>query len=51
MNPDYETTPIIMCSTESDISQIQLAQKSGVTDFVTKPIKPPFLQSKINKYL
>lgn len=49
-DPVYSTIPIIMGTTESDGSQKKLAEKSGVNDFITKPIKPDILKEKINSY-
>jgi DNA-binding response OmpR family regulator len=40
-----------MATTETDLSQKQLAQKSGVNDFLTKPIKPGILQNKVSSLL
>ncbi|MCP5053776.1 MAG: response regulator [bacterium] len=51
MNPDYENIPIIMATTESDTSQVQLAENSGVTAFLTKPIRQELLMEKIKGYL
>lgn len=51
MLPEYTDTPIIMGTTESDQSQIDLATQSGINDFVTKPIKPEGLKEKIKQYL
>lgn len=45
--PGYEDVPIIMVTTESEASQQNLAQKAGVTAFITKPFKPDELKAKI----
>lgn len=50
-DPVYAEVPIIMGTTESDGSQKKLAEKSGVNDFITKPIQPETLKEKINHYL
>lgn len=47
--PGYEDVPIIMVTTESESSQIDLAEKAGVTAFVTKPFKPDTLKAKIEE--
>lgn len=47
--PGYEDVPIIMVTTESESSQQDLATKTGVTAFVTKPFKPDVLKEKINE--
>lgn len=49
--PGYEDVPIIMVTTESEASQQELANKAGVTAFITKPFKPDDLKSKINEVL
>ncbi len=43
--------PIVMVTTESDLSQLQLAKKAGATDFIKKPFTADQLQNKINKIL
>lgn len=45
--PGYEDIPIIMVTTESEASQQDLAAKTGVTAFITKPFKPDELKAKI----
>jgi Response regulator containing a CheY-like receiver domain and a GGDEF domain len=45
--PGYENVPIIMVTTESEASQQTMAQKAGVTAFITKPFKPDALKAKI----
>jgi CheY-like chemotaxis protein len=45
--PGYEDVPIIMVTTESEASQQTMAQKAGVTAFITKPFKPDALKAKI----
>jgi CheY-like chemotaxis protein len=50
-NPLIGSVPIIMGTTESDKSQVKMAEKSGVSDFVTKPINPELLKEKINSSL
>lgn len=49
--PGFETTPIIMVTTESETTQQDLAEKAGVTGFVTKPFKPEDLKAKIQELL
>lgn len=48
---NYASIPIIMATTESDKSQVRLAKKSGVNEFIIKPIKKNVLEKKLNKYL
>lgn len=50
-DPVYVDIPIIMGTTESDSSQKKLAEKSGINDFITKPIQPETLKEKINQYI
>ncbi len=45
------TIPIVMVTTESEQSQLQMALKAGVTDFIKKPFTADQLQNKINKIL
>ncbi len=45
--PGYEDIPIIMVTTESEASQQNLATKTGVSAFITKPFKPDDLKAKI----
>ena len=47
----YENVPVIMVTTESESSQRTLAQKAGVTAFITKPFKPDALKAKILEVL
>lgn len=47
--PGYEDVPIIMVTTESEASQVNMAEKAGVTAFVTKPFKPDTLKAKIQE--
>lgn len=47
--PGFEDTPSIMVTTESESSQQNLAEKTGVTAFITKPFKPDELKAKINE--
>jgi len=49
--PGYEDIPIIMVTTESEASQQDMAEKAGVTAFVTKPFKPDTLKAKIEEVL
>ncbi|MBI9113020.1 response regulator [Maridesulfovibrio ferrireducens] len=51
MTDGFETTPIIMVTTESEVSQLELAKKTGVTDFITKPFTPDQLKAKIEEYV
>ncbi|MBG0791760.1 MAG: response regulator [Desulfovibrionaceae bacterium] len=44
-----ENIPIIMVTTESEVSQQDLASKTGVTAFITKPFKPDELKGKITE--
>ncbi len=43
--------PIIMATTESEGSQVELAKKAGVNLFVNKPFKPETLHGKIRDLL
>ncbi len=50
-NPAFATIPIIMVTTETESSQVQLANKVGVSDFMKKPFTPDMLQTKIKEHL
>ena len=49
--PGFEDTPIIMVTTESEASQQNLAEKTGVSAFITKPFKPEELKAKIQELI
>ncbi len=45
--PEWEFTPFILITTESEKSQILQAISSGVTDYVVKPFSISILQQKL----
>jgi CheY-like chemotaxis protein len=47
----HKDLPIIMGTSESDKSQVRMAKKSGVNEFIIKPIQPAILEKKIHKLL
>jgi len=47
----YDEVPILMVTTESEGSQRELATKTGVTSFLTKPFKPEALKAKLAELL
>lgn len=47
----YEDIPVIMVTTESEYSQQDLARKTGVNDFITKPFTADQLKSKISEFV
>jgi CheY-like chemotaxis protein/HEAT repeat protein len=47
----YADIPVIMVTTESEYSQQDLARKTGVDDFITKPFTADQLKSKIAEYV
>lgn len=47
----YDEVPILMVTTESENSQRELAGKTGVTAFLTKPFKPEALKAKLKELL
>jgi CheY-like chemotaxis protein len=49
--PGFGDKPIIMATTESESSQVQLARQAGVTDFISKPFSPEALSAKIKEHL
>ncbi|WP_027184043.1 HEAT repeat domain-containing protein [Desulfovibrio inopinatus] len=48
---EMKQVPIIMATTESEGSQIDLAKKAGVSAFISKPFKPETLHGKIRELL
>ncbi|WP_319778053.1 HEAT repeat domain-containing protein [Maridesulfovibrio sp.] len=48
---DYADIPVIMVTTESEYSQQELARKTGVNDFITKPFTADQLKAKIAEYV
>lgn len=50
-NPDYAQIPIIAISAYAFEENIQEIMKSGVNDYISKPIKKKELMAKINKLL
>ncbi|MBA4368363.1 MAG: response regulator [Desulfobacterium sp.] len=50
-NPEFRDTPIVMISTESEISQIELAKEAGVDVFLSKPFTQDKLLETIKKQL
>ncbi len=50
-NSVFKTTPIIMVSTESEQSQVKLAEEAGVDSFLTKPFTQDILEQKIKKFI
>lgn len=47
--PEFRDTPIIMISTESEMSQIELAKEAGVDGFLNKPFTQDKLSETIKK--
>ncbi|MCX7905426.1 MAG: response regulator [Elusimicrobiales bacterium] len=43
--------PIIMLTTENEISNVQKAINAGASDFITKPFKKETIQEKITKLI
>ncbi|MBI5185383.1 MAG: response regulator [Nitrospinae bacterium] len=50
-NPAFKKIPVIMATTESEQSQIQLAEKAGANDFIQKPFTHDLFQKKAGKYI
>ena len=46
-----KTTPIIMCTTESEKGRVIEAIKAGVNNYVIKPFTPDLLSQRINETL
>jgi len=49
--PGYESTPIIMLTSEGKITQIKEAVSLGACDFIVKPFKENELNEKVAKYI
>jgi Response regulator containing a CheY-like receiver domain and a GGDEF domain len=47
----YEDVPILMVTTESENSQRDVAAKTGVTAFITKPFKPEAIKAALQQLL
>ncbi|WP_432734805.1 response regulator [Maridesulfovibrio sp. FT414] len=47
----FEAVPVIMVTTESEYSQQDLARKTGVNDFITKPFTADQLKAKIAEFM
>ncbi len=50
-NPDTNLLPILLLSGEDDMAVIEEAFKSGIDDYVLKPVIPRFLVAKIENLL
>lgn len=46
-----KSTPIIMVSSDADQDVISMALKSGVNEFIEKPLDPKVLKEKVRKLL
>lgn len=47
--PNYRFTPIIMLTTESDMSKVQAGKEAGVRAWIVKPFQPPALLDAVAK--
>jgi len=45
---DFDAMKIIMCTTETEVTQMTLAMLSGANEYVMKPFTPEILQDKLN---
>lgn len=50
-NDDWKHLPVFFVTTESNKSHIIAAIKMGAADYITKPIKPNILYSKLKQFL
>jgi DNA-binding response OmpR family regulator len=50
-NPDSNLLPVLLLSGEDDLGVIEEAYKSGIDDYVLKPVIPRFLVAKIENLL
>jgi two-component system chemotaxis response regulator CheY len=44
---DFKNIPFVMVTSETDMASIELALKTGITDFIPKPYTPESLQLKL----
>lgn len=49
--PEYKFIPIVMLTTESEVSKKQSGKSAGATAWITKPFKPEQLVGVIKKVL
>lgn len=50
-NPRFSFVPVLLLSGEDDMAVIEEAYKSGIDDYVLKPVMPRFLLAKIENLL
>ena len=50
-NPDYQSIPVMMLTTESERGKIIQAIKAGAVNYICKPFKPEDLTVKITESL
>lgn len=50
-NPNLDKVKVLMATTESKESQVDLAKKVGVDDFIQKPFTEDVFQKKIRSIL
>lgn len=46
--PDLATLPIIMCTSSTDEETLRLAFEAGASDFVSKPVRPTELKTRVH---
>jgi len=46
-----KTTPVVMMSSDTEEEVIQLALKSGVNEFITKPVDSDKLHKKLKRFI
>lgn len=47
--PGGERVPVVFCTTENDMDQIQKAVDSGADEYIMKPFDSDIIQSKFNQ--
>ncbi len=47
----YEATPLFFLSANATMENVVKSRQVGISDFVKKPIEPPFLLSKVRQHL
>jgi CheY-like chemotaxis protein len=50
-NEQKKNTPIVMISSDAEEEVIQMALKSGVNEFIKKPLDTDALRKKLSKYI
>ncbi len=50
-NPSFKFTPVVMLTTESQVSTVMEAKKAGVSGWIVKPFEPNKLIETVKKFV